>query len=135
MTFAVPRTATPPVDSFHNGWFRHVEGESAAADSLSEASYEHVYSILEGMEGKRVILPDSIFHLKRTINGWRNAGPPWTYDLDPTRMRLPEVAHVGCDLGGPDVQVVGSVVWVIRMLSGGCFAGQSSWPLVSLARI
>jgi hypothetical protein len=29
---------------------------------------------------------------KRTKNGWKNSGIPWTYDLDPQRMYLPELA-------------------------------------------
>jgi hypothetical protein len=27
---------------------------------------------------------------KRTKNGWKNAGVPWTYEVDPERIRLPD---------------------------------------------
>ena len=60
-----------------------------AVNALADAGYGHVYNILEGMEGVRVDDPDSIYHRKRTVNGWKNAGLPWTYDLDPSLMRLP----------------------------------------------
>ena len=26
---------------------------------------------------------------KPTKNGWKNAGVPWTYEVDPERIRLP----------------------------------------------
>lgn len=61
-----------------------------AVNVLAEAGYTNVYNILEGMEGVRVNDPNSIYHRKRMVNGWKNAGLPWTYDLDPTLMKLPE---------------------------------------------
>jgi hypothetical protein len=33
--------------------------------------------------------PDSVYHGKRLKNGWKNSGLPWTYDLDPGKIRLP----------------------------------------------
>ena len=60
-----------------------------AIDTLAQASYTKVYNILEGMEGERVNNPRSVYHRKRMVNGWKNAGLPWTYDLDPDLMRLP----------------------------------------------
>ena len=41
------------------------------------------------MEGERVNNPQSVYHRKRMVNGWKNAGLSWTYDLDPDQMRLP----------------------------------------------
>lgn len=61
-----------------------------AVDVLADAGYTNVYNILEGMEGERVKDPKSVYYRKRMVNGWKNAGLPWTYDLDPTLMRLPD---------------------------------------------
>jgi rhodanese-related sulfurtransferase len=60
-----------------------------AVNLLADAGYATVYNILEGMEGVRVDDPRSVFHRKRMVNGWKNAGLPWTYDLEPELMRLP----------------------------------------------
>jgi len=60
-----------------------------AVNALVDAGYTDVYNILEGMEGERVDDPGSASHRKRMVNGWKNAGLPWTYDLDPDLMRLP----------------------------------------------
>ena len=35
-------------------------------------------------------IPDSVFDGMRMKNGWKNSGLPWTYDLDPEHMLLPE---------------------------------------------
>ena len=42
------------------------------------------------MEGGRVSDPESVFDGLRMKNGWKNSGLPWTYDLDPDHMLLPE---------------------------------------------
>jgi hypothetical protein len=41
------------------------------------------------MEGDVVKDPDSVFRGQRLVNGWKNAGLPWTYRADPERMVLP----------------------------------------------
>ena len=41
------------------------------------------------MEGSQVKDPDSVFDGMRMKNGWKNSGLPWTYDIDPERMKLP----------------------------------------------
>lgn len=59
-------------------------GRSAkAADMLAAAGFRKVYSVTDGMEGDKVDDPGSVFHGKRMRNGWKNAGLPWSYDLDP----------------------------------------------------
>jgi rhodanese-related sulfurtransferase len=64
-------------------------GRSAlAVDALAQAGYTHVYSIVDGMEGDTVKDPDSPDYGKRTKNGWKNAGLPWTYDLDRAHVRI-----------------------------------------------
>ena len=61
-----------------------------AVNALAEVGYTKVFNILEGMEGERVNDPRSVYHRKRMVNGWKNAGLPWTYDLKPDLMRLPD---------------------------------------------
>lgn len=65
-------------------------GRSAkAVDRMAEAGFKQVYNIIDGMEGDTIDDPESVFHGKRMKNGWKNAGLPWTYDLDPEKMCLP----------------------------------------------
>lgn len=64
-------------------------GRSArAVNALADAGFKNVYSIVDGMEGDLVQDPASADHGKRTLNGWKNSGLPWTYSLDPEHMRL-----------------------------------------------
>jgi rhodanese-related sulfurtransferase len=59
-----------------------------ACDLLAEAGYKNAYSIVDGFEGDAVKEPGSPDAGKRRLNGWKNAGIPWTYELDPQRMYL-----------------------------------------------
>ena len=61
-----------------------------AINQLAAAGFTNVYNILDGMEGGKVDDPESVFHGMRMKNGWKNSGLPWTYDLDPGQMKLPE---------------------------------------------
>jgi rhodanese-related sulfurtransferase len=54
-----------------------------AVNLLAQAGFENVYSVIDGVEGDKVKDPSNIFVGKRMKNGWKNAGLPWTYDLDP----------------------------------------------------
>jgi rhodanese-related sulfurtransferase len=66
-------------------------GRSAiAANLLAQAGYQHVYNIVDGMEGDTVEDAQSVFAGQRLKNGWKNSGCPWTYKLTPDRMVLPE---------------------------------------------
>jgi rhodanese-related sulfurtransferase len=67
-------------------------GRGAMAINLlaKAAGYTKMYNILDGMEGSKVDDPDSVFDGMRRKNGWVMSGLPWTYDLDPTAMALPE---------------------------------------------
>lgn len=66
-------------------------GRSAiAANILAKAGFKHVYNITDGMEGDVVTDPNSVFLGQRLINGWKNSGLPWTYDLTPERLRPPK---------------------------------------------
>lgn len=65
-------------------------GRSAmAVNLLAEAGFAKVYTITDGMEGDAVNDPNSIFDGQRVVNGWKNSGLPWTYDVNPDRMVLP----------------------------------------------
>jgi rhodanese-related sulfurtransferase len=67
-------------------------GRSAmAVNMLAKAGFAQVYTITDGMEGDKVKDPGSVFHGKRMKNGWKNAGLPWTYDLDPEIIWHPPV--------------------------------------------
>ena len=61
-----------------------------AINLLAPEGFTNAYNILDGMEGGRVKDPDSVFDGMRRKNGWTMSGLPWTYDLDPDRMALPE---------------------------------------------
>ena len=59
-------------------------GRSAwAVNMLAKAGFKKVYTIVDGMEGDKVKEAGSVFQGKRMKNGWKNAGLPWTYDLNP----------------------------------------------------
>ena len=66
-------------------------GRSAMATNLlAENGFKHVYNITDGMEGDMVKDPESLYKGKRMKNGWKNSGLPWTYAIDPNKMKLPE---------------------------------------------
>lgn len=48
---------------------------AAAAEQLVKAGYTKVWNLVEGFEG------DKDEAGGRALNGWRNAGLPWTYEL------------------------------------------------------
>lgn len=60
-----------------------------AINRLAAAGFTNAWNILDGMEGSRVHDPESVFDGMRMINGWKNAGLPWSYAIDPARMLLP----------------------------------------------
>jgi rhodanese-related sulfurtransferase len=65
-------------------------GRSAmAVNMLAKAGYTDAWNITDGMEGDLVKDPESPDEGKRMKSGWKNAGAPWTYQVDPERMRLP----------------------------------------------
>jgi rhodanese-related sulfurtransferase len=62
---------------------------AVAVNLLAKAGFKHVYNITDGMEGDEVDDPHSVFNGQRMVNGWKNSGLPWTYEIDPARMILP----------------------------------------------
>jgi rhodanese-related sulfurtransferase len=55
-----------------------------AADMLADAGYTRVYTVVDGFEGDKA--SEGQHKGKRTVNGWKNSGLPWTYSLDKDYM-------------------------------------------------
>ncbi|TLF48273.1 sulfurtransferase [Halomonas urmiana] len=51
------------------------------ADVIAEMGYSQVYSVTDGFEGGKLEEGDS--RGVRAVNGWRNSGLPWSYEIDP----------------------------------------------------
>lgn len=65
-------------------------GRSAlAVNQLAAAGYKNVFNITDGFEGDKVKDENSVYNNKRMVNGWKNSGAPWTYELSPEKMILP----------------------------------------------
>ena len=65
-------------------------GRSAmAVNLLAKAGFVNVYNITDGVEGDAVKDPNSVFNGQRLVNGWKNSGLPWTYQVDPERRVVP----------------------------------------------
>jgi len=57
---------------------------SKAANLLTDLGYTKVYSIPEGYEGDKS--KDILTKGQRIVNGWKNAGLPWSYTLKVSKM-------------------------------------------------
>ena len=55
-----------------------------AADLLAKLGYKKVYSVAEGFEGDKSKM--SKYKGQRVVNGWKNAGLPWSYKLVKAKM-------------------------------------------------
>lgn len=55
-----------------------------AAKALHQAGFTKVYTQIEGFEGNRA--KSGPRKGERVVNGWKNAGLPWSYDLLPEKM-------------------------------------------------
>lgn len=62
---------------------RSGDRSARSADLLAEAGYPNVYSVIDGVEGD--LSPEG----RRTVNGWKNAGLPWTYKMDKKKAYAP----------------------------------------------
>jgi rhodanese-related sulfurtransferase len=62
---------------------RSGDRSARAATRLTEDGYAKVYSVVDGFEGD--MSPEG----RRSVNGWKNAGLPWGYKLDKTKMYFP----------------------------------------------
>jgi rhodanese-related sulfurtransferase len=61
-----------------------------AVNAMAAAGYTKVYNIIDGIEGDVEKDPSSSNNGKRTVNGWKNSGLPWTYEVNPELMKLPQ---------------------------------------------
>lgn len=59
---------------------RSGDRSAVSANLLAKAGYTHVYSVFDGFEG------DLSKDGRRSVNGWKNAGLPWTYNMDKAKM-------------------------------------------------
>ena len=59
---------------------RSGDRSSRAANRLADDGYARVWSVVDGFEGD--LSPEG----RRTVNGWKNAGLPWSYRLDRAKM-------------------------------------------------
>lgn len=62
---------------------RSGERSSRAADLLTQSGYTRAYTVVYGFEGE---LSE---RGRRNVNGWKNAGLPWSYELDKKKMYFP----------------------------------------------
>lgn len=62
---------------------RSGDRSAVSSNKLLAAGFKFPYTIIDGFEGG--IAKDT---LHRTKNGWKNAGNPWTYKLDKTKMYI-----------------------------------------------
>lgn len=51
---------------------------AVAVNMLAQAGFKNAYSVVDGFEGDRNTDSTSPGYGKRTVNGWKNAGLPWT---------------------------------------------------------
>ncbi len=63
---------------------------TARGEAVNVFRASSLYNIIDGMEGDVFEDPESVFLDQRLKNGWKNSGLPWTYHLNPERMRLPK---------------------------------------------
>lgn len=66
---------------------RSGDRSARAANLLQELGYQKVYSVVDGFEGDRT--KDGPKAGQRVINGWKNAGLPWSYELEKSKMYFP----------------------------------------------
>ena len=62
---------------------------AAAVNAMASAGFKIAYSVTDGFEGDRVKDPSSSSYGKRSKNGWRNSGIPWTDKLNPELIWIP----------------------------------------------
>ena len=65
---------------------RSGDRSARAADLLTNAGYTKVYSVVDGFEGD--MAKEGVDKGRRTINGWKNAGLPWSYLLIKSKMYI-----------------------------------------------
>jgi rhodanese-related sulfurtransferase len=67
---------------------RSGDRSALGADFLARQGYNNVWSVVDGFEGD--MAKDGPNKGRRAVNGWKNIGLPWSYDLDKTRLLISE---------------------------------------------
>lgn len=65
---------------------RSGDRSAGAANLMAKAGYTNVYSVEDGFEGD--VAQNGDHKGQRVVNGWKNAGLPWTYKLNKKIMYL-----------------------------------------------
>jgi rhodanese-related sulfurtransferase len=65
---------------------RSGDRSALGADLLARHGYTNVWSVVDGFEGDRA--KEGPNKGKRTVNGWKNAGLPWSYNLDKAKVHF-----------------------------------------------
>lgn len=71
-----------------------------AARLLHKAGFTSVYTVWDGFEGAKA--KDGDDKGKRVVNGWKNAGLPWSYKLDKEKMYFAPTAPDASDKASGD---------------------------------
>ncbi len=66
---------------------RSGDRSARAANLLSQLGYTKVYTVVDGFEGDAVASGEK--QGQRILNGWKNAGLPWSYNLGKARAYFP----------------------------------------------
>lgn len=67
---------------------RSGDRSARAANLLNELGYKKVYTVVDGFEGD--LAKDGTKAGQRAVNGWKNAGLPWSYKLDKNKLYFPK---------------------------------------------
>lgn len=65
---------------------RSGDRSAKAAALLHKSGYTNVYSVVDGFEGDTA--KNGAQKGQRVVNGWKNAGLPWSYSLEKAKMYL-----------------------------------------------
>ncbi|PIV88494.1 MAG: sulfurtransferase [Hydrogenophilales bacterium CG17_big_fil_post_rev_8_21_14_2_50_63_12] len=65
---------------------RSGDRSALSADLLARHGYTNVWSVVDGFEGD--LAKDGPNKGQRVVNGWKNAGLPWSYKLDKNKITL-----------------------------------------------
>lgn len=66
---------------------RSGDRSAKAANLLYEIGYKKVFTVVDGFEGDIATTGPQMG--QRVVNGWKNAGLPWSYKLDRKKIYLP----------------------------------------------
>ena len=67
---------------------RSGDRSAKAANLLSDLGYRQVYTVVDGFEGD--LANSGSQSGQRVLNGWKNAGLPWSYKLEKVRLYFPK---------------------------------------------